>query len=90
MLLLLIASHPLILFLINRASSTFSTSSYFSFFLKTHFFFNFFETSSPPQHLSHIGYDAENGFDVNNIPDEWQKLFDKAGVTKEQLQDKET
>jgi hypothetical protein len=42
------------------------------------------------RHESHIGWTAEKGFDLTNIPPEWQELFDKAGVTKDQLQDAET
>ena len=42
------------------------------------------------RHLAHIGFDPSTGFDVKNIPPEWKALFDKAGVTKEQLENKET
>lgn len=42
------------------------------------------------RHLAHIGFDPVTGFDVKNIPPEWKVLFDKAGVTKEQLENKET
>jgi hypothetical protein len=42
------------------------------------------------QHLAHIGFDPVTGFDVKNIPPEWKILFDKAGVTKEQLENKDT
>lgn len=42
------------------------------------------------KHEGHVGWDPENGFDVYNIPEEWKALFSKAGVTTEQLADKET
>ena len=42
------------------------------------------------KHLAHIGFDAEKGFDLQNIPPEWQLLFEKAGVTRQQLENKET
>merc|ERR1712137_967300 len=42
------------------------------------------------KHESHIGWDMENGFDIRNIPPEWKKLFQAAGVKKSDLQDAET
>ena len=42
------------------------------------------------RHESHIGWDPENGFDVNNIPAEWRKLFRAAGVKKSELTDAHT
>ena len=42
------------------------------------------------QHLSHIGWDPVSGFDSNNIAPEWKRLFSAAGVTEEQMQDRET
>ncbi|KAK9728722.1 hypothetical protein K7432_000868 [Basidiobolus ranarum] len=45
------------------------------------------------RHVGHIGFDPETGFSTENIDPEWMKLFDKLGqlgVSKEQLQDKET
>lgn len=43
------------------------------------------------QHLAHIGFNAQTGaFDVQNIPTEWKSIFQKAGVTREQLENKET
>ena len=42
------------------------------------------------KHEGHVGWDPINGFDMRNIPEEWNRLFDKAGVTTEQLKDKET
>ncbi|KAJ1978567.1 hypothetical protein H4R35_001848, partial [Dimargaris xerosporica] len=52
--------------------------------------------SSPSdfRHVGHVGWDPEKGFDLVNINDpEWQKLvaqLSKYGITKEQLQNKET
>lgn len=43
------------------------------------------------QHLAHIGFDRTTGaFNTQNIPAEWREIFDKAGVTDEQLRNKET
>jgi Wiskott-Aldrich syndrome protein len=42
------------------------------------------------KHESHIGWDLENGFDIRNIPPEWRKLFQAAGVKKSELADPET
>jgi Wiskott-Aldrich syndrome protein len=42
------------------------------------------------QHESHIGWDLDNGFDIRNIPPEWRKLFQAAGVKKSELEDPET
>lgn len=42
------------------------------------------------RHLAHIGFNAATGaFDVENIPADWKHVFQKAGVTKRQLQDKD-
>ena len=38
--------------------------------------------------MSHVGFSATSGFDLKNIPPEWKIIFDKAGITQEQLQDK--
>ena len=50
------------------------------------------EISGPTNfsHDSHIGWDPVNGFDINNIPPEWKKLFKEAGVKKSDLENKET
>ncbi|KAJ3268194.1 hypothetical protein HDV01_003340 [Terramyces sp. JEL0728] len=40
------------------------------------------------QHVSHVGYSKADGFSVQNIPMEWKIIFQKAGITDEQLQDK--
>ena len=37
------------------------------------------------RHVSHVGWDPVNGFDVNNIPEDWKKLFVRAKVTKVNL-----
>lgn len=43
------------------------------------------------QHLAHIGFNSSTGaFDVQNIPVEWKAIFQKAGVTREQLENRET
>ncbi|XP_065836937.1 actin nucleation-promoting factor WASL-like [Oscarella lobularis] len=42
------------------------------------------------QHVQHIGFDPQKGFDTNNLDNNWRKLFDQVGVTKDQLEDKET
>jgi len=50
-------------------------------------------TLSKPQNfrkVAHIGWDAENGFEVNNIPDDWKAMFKDAGITKKEAQDPET
>eukprot|EP01096_Ripella_sp_DP13-Kostka_P011718 TRINITY_DN478_c0_g1_i1.p1 TRINITY_DN478_c0_g1~~TRINITY_DN478_c0_g1_i1.p1 ORF type:complete len:510 (+),score=287.34 TRINITY_DN478_c0_g1_i1:54-1532(+) len=41
------------------------------------------------KHESHIGWDLDNGFDIRNIPSEWKKLFQAAGVKKSELIDPE-
>src|SRR3990167_2885655 len=41
-------------------------------------------------HEAHIGWGLENGFDIRNIPPEWKKLFQAAGVKKSDLKDVET
>jgi neural Wiskott-Aldrich syndrome protein len=50
------------------------------------------EISAPRdfRHLSSIGWTPENGFEIRNIPPEWRKLFQAAGVKKSELQDKDT
>jgi hypothetical protein len=41
------------------------------------------------KHEGHIGWSPEGGFDMVNIPNEWRQLLEKAGVTEEQMKDKE-
>lgn len=40
------------------------------------------------KHVSHLGFSGKNGF--GNIPPEWKAIFDKAGVTEEELKDVKT
>ena len=42
------------------------------------------------KHVTHIGWDEANGFEVANLPDEWKSLFKAAGVKKKDLQNKDT
>eukprot|EP00043_Microstomoeca_roanoka_P014014 m.138026 g.138026 ORF g.138026 m.138026 type:complete len:566 (+) comp15906_c1_seq1:727-2424(+) len=42
------------------------------------------------RHLGHIGLDSEGNFDATNIPAEWNTLLEKAGISKEQLEDEDT
>lgn len=42
------------------------------------------------RHESHIGWDPSNGFEIRNIPPEWRKLFQAAGVKKSELRDANT
>ena len=37
-----------------------------------------------------MGFDPKRGFSAQNIPKEWKLIFEKAGITEEQLQDKKT
>ena len=42
------------------------------------------------RHVSHVGFDPESGFSMENVPDSWRSVFANAGITQEQLQNKET
>lgn len=42
------------------------------------------------EHRSHVGWDAQNGFDVDNLPSEWKALFKNAGLKRKDLKDAET
>lgn len=44
------------------------------------------------QHVGHIGWDPQGGFDIDNVQmdDNWKKLLELVGVTDEQSQTKET
>ncbi|XP_028158926.1 wiskott-Aldrich syndrome protein-like [Ostrinia furnacalis] len=43
------------------------------------------------KHISHVGWDANKGFDVDNLPEEeMRSFFSKAGVSETQLQDHAT
>eukprot|EP01133_Synstelium_polycarpum_P001077 gene1077-1221_t len=50
------------------------------------------DISAPTQfrHESHIGWDPSQGFEIRNIPPDWRKLFQSAGVTKKELKNPET
>jgi Wiskott-Aldrich syndrome protein len=40
------------------------------------------------QHVSHVGFSTTTGYNVQNIPTEWKLIFEKAGITDEQLKDR--
>lgn len=42
------------------------------------------------RHVSHIGFNPGSGFDMKNVPKEWQEIIELAGVTPEQLENEET
>ncbi|CAG4920588.1 unnamed protein product [Colias eurytheme] len=43
------------------------------------------------KHISHVGWDADKGFDVDNLPEaEMKSFFFKAGISDSQLQDHAT
>jgi len=42
------------------------------------------------RHESHIGWDPEHGFEIRNIPPQWRKLFQAAGIKKSDLKDADT
>ncbi|KAJ3098113.1 hypothetical protein HDU97_004297 [Phlyctochytrium planicorne] len=42
------------------------------------------------KHVSHVGYSPKTGFRAENIPLEWKAIFQKAGITEDQLKDKKT
>jgi len=42
------------------------------------------------RHASSIGWDPVNGFQINNIPPEWRKLFQSAGIKKSDLKNQNT
>eukprot|EP01128_Nolandella_sp_AFSM9_P000546 TRINITY_DN106_c0_g1_i1.p1 TRINITY_DN106_c0_g1~~TRINITY_DN106_c0_g1_i1.p1 ORF type:complete len:653 (-),score=230.08 TRINITY_DN106_c0_g1_i1:168-2126(-) len=37
------------------------------------------------QHTSHVGWTADGGFDINNIPADWKKIFKNNGIRKADL-----
>ncbi|KAG8142836.1 hypothetical protein E2320_006025 [Naja naja] len=47
-------------------------------------------TPSNFQHIGHVGWDPNTGFDVNNLDPELKNLFDMCGISEAQLKDKET
>ncbi len=42
------------------------------------------------RHVGHVGWDPDKGFDVNSMDPELKSLFDQAGISEDQLKDKET
>lgn len=43
------------------------------------------------RHVNHVGFDSKSGgFSTENMPAEWNKVINQAGVTKEQLTDQDT
>ncbi len=42
------------------------------------------------KHVAHMGYSANGGFDLSQLPPEWRMLFKAAGVKKRELMDPET
>ncbi|TKC39710.1 hypothetical protein EI555_019489 [Monodon monoceros] len=42
------------------------------------------------KHVSHVGWDPQNGFDVNNLDPDLRSLFSRAGISEAQLTDAET
>ncbi|XP_075967729.1 actin nucleation-promoting factor WASL-like isoform X3 [Anarhichas minor] len=47
-------------------------------------------TPSNFQHVGHVGWDPNTGFDLNNLDPELKHLFDMCGISEAQLKDKET
>ncbi|XP_078798314.1 actin nucleation-promoting factor WASL isoform X6 [Oryzias latipes] len=47
-------------------------------------------TPSNFQHLGHVGWDPNTGFDLNNLDPELKNLFDMCGISETDLKDKET
>ena len=46
------------------------------------------EISGPTnfQHVGHVGWDSQNGFDTANLPPELRNIFQRAGITQDQMQ----
>lgn len=42
------------------------------------------------QHVSHVGWDPNKGFDLENVDSKLKQFFSRAGVSEQELQDKET
>ncbi|KAG7496609.1 neural Wiskott-Aldrich syndrome protein-like isoform X3 [Solea senegalensis] len=47
-------------------------------------------TPSNFQHIGHVGWDPNTGFDLNNLDPELKHLFDMCGISEAELKDKET
>lgn len=50
------------------------------------------DISSPSgfQHLAHVGWDPNKGFDMNKVEDSVKELFASAGITEKHMEDEET
>ena len=50
------------------------------------------EISMPTQvqHVTHVGWSSQTGFDIAGLPEEWKALFKAAGVRRRDLVDPET
>uniref|UniRef100_A0A8C6STS7 WASP like actin nucleation promoting factor a n=1 Tax=Neogobius melanostomus TaxID=47308 RepID=A0A8C6STS7_9GOBI len=46
-------------------------------------------TPSNFQHIGHVGWDPNTGFDLNNLDPELKNLFDMCGISEAQLKDRE-
>jgi Wiskott-Aldrich syndrome protein len=42
------------------------------------------------QHISHVGWDPNRGFDLENVDPKLKQFFSRAGVSERELQDKDT
>ncbi|KAF5895254.1 wiskott-Aldrich syndrome protein, partial [Clarias magur] len=42
------------------------------------------------KHVTHVGWDPNTGFDTNNLDPDLKNLFSRAGISEDQLTDKET
>ncbi|XP_011605399.1 WASP like actin nucleation promoting factor a isoform X1 [Takifugu rubripes] len=42
------------------------------------------------QHIGHVGWDPNTGFDLNNLDPELKNLFDMCGISEAQLKDRKT
>ncbi|XP_034033231.1 neural Wiskott-Aldrich syndrome protein-like isoform X2 [Thalassophryne amazonica] len=47
-------------------------------------------TPSNFQHIGHVGWDPNTGFDLNNLDPALKNLFDMCGISEAQLKDRET
>uniref|UniRef100_A0A3Q3VVJ2 Uncharacterized protein n=1 Tax=Mola mola TaxID=94237 RepID=A0A3Q3VVJ2_MOLML len=47
-------------------------------------------TPSNFQHIVHVGWDPNTGFDLNNLDPDLKNLFDMCGISEAELKDKET
>ncbi|XP_067932311.1 actin nucleation-promoting factor WASL-like [Watersipora subatra] len=42
------------------------------------------------RHVNHVGWNPDSGFDINQLDADMKSLFDKAGISKEVLEDEDT